>query len=217
MFSDEAFSNVDTKKSKKKTQPKVKHFLPLDNSVEMMNHLEKIFLELHSDTKQEVGDRAIWSLSSAKPGSGVEQLRDGRVETYWQSDGCLPHLVNISFRRKMTLFNIEFYVSHCLDESYTPAKISVRVGNHLQDLRELALLDFNEPEGWIKIPLRDVDNNPIRTFTVQLAILNNHQNGRDTHIRQIKIHALNDDAFVTALDFTPHFSTVELSQSVYLK
>ena len=34
--------------------------------------------------KREVGSEAIWSLSSAKPGNGVEQLRDDCLQTYWQ-------------------------------------------------------------------------------------------------------------------------------------
>ncbi len=34
--------------------------------------------------KQEIGDQAVWSLSSAKPGFGVEQLRDDNLDTYWQ-------------------------------------------------------------------------------------------------------------------------------------
>lgn len=31
-------------------------------------------------------------------GFGVDQLRDDNLETYWQSDGSQPHLVNIQFR-----------------------------------------------------------------------------------------------------------------------
>ena len=46
---------------------------------------------------REVG-AATWSLSSCKPGYGVQQLRDGCIDTYWQSDGQLPHLVNVQFR-----------------------------------------------------------------------------------------------------------------------
>lgn len=36
--------------------------------------------------KQEIGVMAVWSLSSAKPGFGVEQLRDDNIDTYWQYD-----------------------------------------------------------------------------------------------------------------------------------
>ena len=32
----------------------------------------------------EIGDLAVWSLSTAKPGNGLEQLRDDNTDTYWQ-------------------------------------------------------------------------------------------------------------------------------------
>ena len=34
--------------------------------------------------EREIGQMAVWSLSTAKPGNGVEQLRDDNIETYWQ-------------------------------------------------------------------------------------------------------------------------------------
>ncbi|KAG5194092.1 hypothetical protein JEQ12_020453 [Ovis aries] len=125
-------------------------------------------------TVREIGSQAVWSLSSCKPGFGVDQLQDDNLETYWQSDGSQPHLVNIQFRRKTT-------VKTCIcsdyksDESYTPSKISVR--------------------------------KPIRTFMIQIAILANHQNGRDLHMRQIKIYTPVEESSIgkfprcTTIDF----------------
>ena len=72
------------------------------------------------------GGAATWSLSSCKPGYGVQQLRDGCLDTYWQSDGQLPHLVNVQFRRKTTVSSVAVYTDYKLDESYTPTRISVR-------------------------------------------------------------------------------------------
>ena len=40
--------------------------------------------ELHTHDKREIGSEAVWSLSSAKPGNGVEQLRDDSIESFWQ-------------------------------------------------------------------------------------------------------------------------------------
>ena len=85
---------------------------------------------------REVGGRATWSLSSCKPGFGVEQLRDDRYDslrrlkgaeitkyfqqwvfffcscdTYWQSDGQLPHLVNVQvifFLERINLNHFNF-------------------------------------------------------------------------------------------------------------
>lgn len=39
--------------------------------------------ELETGDCRELGVDAVFTLSSAKPGNGVEQLRDGNEETYW--------------------------------------------------------------------------------------------------------------------------------------
>jgi hypothetical protein len=36
--------------------------------------------------RKEIGSLAVWQLSSAKSSCGVEQLRDGNLDTYWQYD-----------------------------------------------------------------------------------------------------------------------------------
>ena len=189
---------------------------------------------------REVGTQAVWSLSSCKPGIpsfipsfidlldhsisnintsfnlmigfGVDQLRDNCLETYWQSDGPQPHLVNIQFRRKTTIQDVCIYADYKLDESYTPNRISVRAGNHFHDLQEVELMDLSEPNGWVVIPLKDANDAPIRAFLIQIAVLSNHQNGRDTHIRQIKVHSPVQNSIVSILDFPMNFTTVKLSQ-----
>jgi len=50
---------------------------------------------------REIGHLAVWTVTSAKPGNGVELLRDGSEDTYWQSDGTQPHLVDIQFQKKV--------------------------------------------------------------------------------------------------------------------
>nr|SVE87346.1 EOG090X051P [Daphnia similis]SVE87972.1 EOG090X051P [Daphnia similis] len=131
----------------------------------------------------EVGDQAVWSLSSCKAGFGIDQLRDDSTDTYWQSDGQLPHLVNIQFRKKTTIQNIWIFADYKADESYTPSRISIRAGTGFSDLQEVEVVELNEPNGWIAIPLKDAQDKYIRTFMLQLAILSNHQSGRDTHLR----------------------------------
>lgn len=145
-------------------------------------------------------------------GFGVDQLRDNCLETYWQSDGPQPHLVNIQFRRKTTIQDVCIYADYKLDESYTPNRISVRAGNHFHDLQEVELMDLSEPNGWVIIPLKDSNDAPIRAFLIQIAVLSNHQNGRDTHIRQIKVHSPVQNSIVSILDFPINFTTVKMSQ-----
>jgi len=71
---------------------------------------------------REVGGEAVWSLSSCKAGFGIDQLRDECTDTYWQSDGQLPHLVNIQFRKKTTIQDVWIYADYKADESYTPSR-----------------------------------------------------------------------------------------------
>lgn len=166
---------------------------------------------------REIGKHAVWSVTTAKPGNGVELLRDGREDTYWQSDGSQPHLVNIQFQKKVFLKELAIYCDYKMDESYTPNKISIRAGTTFNDMREIKCVDMNEPQGWLLIPLSpDEDSTAcIKAYILQLAVLANHQNGRDTHIRQVKVYGprqelsrdLEPQLGFTSLEFTK-FATV---------
>nr|XP_045084639.1 anaphase-promoting complex subunit 10-like [Aegilops tauschii subsp. strangulata] len=72
---------------------------------------------------------------SCKPRNGVASLRDDSLDTYWQSDGAQPHLVNIQFQKKVQLQLVVLYVDLKLDESYTPSKISIRAGDGFHNLK----------------------------------------------------------------------------------
>ena len=186
---------------------------------------------------REVGGEAVWSLSTAKPGNGVEQLRDNNSDTYWQSDGLQPHLINIQFHKKTTVTELWFYLNFKLDESYTPKKMSIRVGTTFHDLREIHVKELEEPLDWVKIPIGEIfdpQHKVLRTHFIQVSIMLMHQNGRDTHVRQVKLFGprttarLNrgggsdggvDDggggaavAGAAEVHFQPDFSTVEMSQ-----
>jgi len=67
---------------------------------------------------------------------------------------------------------------------------------HFHDLHEVREVELDEPNGWTVIPLTSTaptdgaiaTHNFVRAFMIQVAILANHQNGRDSHVRQIKIY-----------------------------
>jgi anaphase-promoting complex subunit 10 len=75
--------------------------------------------------------------------------------SYWQSDGTAPHLINIQFARKTSVKQLSLYLDHSLDESYTPKKFCIRAGSTNHDLRDVAIVNLHEPQGWINIPLGD--------------------------------------------------------------
>lgn len=83
------------------------------------------------------------------------------------------------------------------------------MGNNFNDVAEVELVEMQEPSGWMIIPLKDTNDKPIRTFMIQIAVLSNHQNGRDTHMRQIKIHSPVQDVSVAR---RPNCTTVDMAQ-----
>ncbi len=184
---------------------------------------------------------AVWSLSTAKPGNGVTQILDGSPDTYWQSDGAHPHLINIHFAKRKAICEVAFYLDYSLDESYTPKRIGIKAGVTFHDLEEVKVIEMNEPVGWISVPLyaapdpldddseedemdddekeREKRKKPLRTHFIQICILSMSQNGRDTHVRQVKIfgpRAEGDNRVVRAPSAfplgLPRFQTTELSQ-----
>ena len=160
---------------------------------------------------REIGREALcWQLSSAKPGNGVDQIRDQNTDSYWQSDGISqPHWVQVHFARRVAISHVCLYLDYNLDESYTPKHLSVQVGMTTQDLVPAiyppnTMVEFIEPVGWCIIPLTappdplddDEDLQPgetrgrrvVRTHLIQISVISMHQNGRDTHIRQVQLY-----------------------------
>jgi anaphase-promoting complex subunit 10 len=142
---------------------------------------------------REIGNLASWTVSTCKPGCGVEALRDEDTNLFWQSDGPQPHHLNIHFSRLVAILSIRLHLDFEADESYTPTRITLLAGTGYHDLIPFAVLEFSHPKGWIDVPLDGVgggaDGNVLRAFLVQVKVVENHQNGKDTHIRGLKIYA----------------------------
>ncbi|XP_049360552.1 anaphase-promoting complex subunit 10 isoform X1 [Solanum verrucosum] len=171
------------------------------------------------DDLREMGKKAAWSVSSYKPGNGVLSLRDDNLETYWQSDGAQPHLVNVQFQKKVKLQLVVLYVDFKLDESYTPGKISIRAGDGFHNLKEIKAVELVKPTGWMHISLSGNDPREtfVNTFMLQIAVLSNHLNGRDTHIRQIKVYGPRPCVITLCLFFFSLFSSCKISVPVIVQ
>ncbi|CAK7268040.1 hypothetical protein SEPCBS119000_002852 [Sporothrix epigloea] len=147
---------------------------------------------------KEINNLAHFSVSSHKPGNGVDQLLHDDVATYWQSDGPQPHLLTIHFLRRVEIRAIRFYIDYNQDESYTPTSIVLSAGTGHHDLLEFASLSLTTPVGWQDVDLSGVgggaDGQSLCCWIVQVKIKENHQNGKDTHIRGIKLYALDENA-----------------------
>ncbi|GAA5865986.1 hypothetical protein JCM3774_005549 [Rhodotorula dairenensis] len=146
---------------------------------------------------QDIGSLAHWAVSSAKPGYGVENIKDANPATLWQSEGSQPHLINIQFPKKQSIAEIWLYADIGIDDSYTPQKLSVRAGTYHGDLHEIRLVELPNPTGWQVVKLSSPpetpdaagEEEPLRAHLIQVAVLANHMNGKDTHVRGIKVFA----------------------------
>ena len=142
------------------------------------------------DTIKDISRQAVWSLSSCKcdgDGFGVHELLSDDYERYWQSDGPQPHMVTIEFPRKTDISFVAIYLDFKADESYTPQKVVIRLGSSLLHMDTHRDIVFNDPNGWKIVDVRTDARQPARAFIVQLQVVQNHQNGRDTHIRHMRI------------------------------
>jgi anaphase-promoting complex subunit 10 len=111
---------------------------------------------------------------------------------------------------------MRIYLDFESDESYTPTKIQFLAGMGVHDLQEFAEMSFEHPAGWIDVDFSNVgpidledeeaeattevvdwSKRPVlRAFLVQVKILENHQNGKDTHLRAVQLFA-RDETYET--------------------
>ncbi|KAK4899795.1 hypothetical protein LTR27_003061 [Elasticomyces elasticus] len=160
---------------------------------------------------KEISSLASWTVSTAKPGNGVAALRSPDPLHYWQSDGPQPHLLSIHFFKLVEIASIEVLLDFKNDESYTPTKIQFLAGTGVHDIQEFAEMSFEQPTGWHEVdfsnvgPIDDAEESlngeevvdwskrpVLRAFLLQVRILENHQNGKDTHLRGVRVFARDD-------------------------
>ncbi|KAF2168180.1 hypothetical protein M409DRAFT_36467, partial [Zasmidium cellare ATCC 36951] len=140
---------------------------------------------------KEISSLASWTVSTAKPGNGVAALRSPDTTLYWQSDGPQPHLLSIHFFKLVSIVHMRIFLDFVNDESYTPTKIQFLAGMGVHDIQQFAEMSFEQPTGWID-GVKEVDwskRPALRAFLVQVKILENHQNGKDTHLRAVQLFA----------------------------
>ena len=115
-----------------------------------------------------------------------------------RSDGQQPHFLTIHFLRRVEIRAIRFYVDYNQDESYTPTHILFYAGTGHHDLTQFAEVPLTNPMGWQDVPIAGCGGGPdghsLCCWIVQMHVKENHQNGKDTHIRGIKIFALDEYA-----------------------
>lgn len=78
-------------------------------------------------------------------------------------------------------------------------------------------IELEEPQGWICIPLTlEKSGECMKALLLQIAILTNHQNGRDTHVRQIRLYGPRTDP-IKALGYGVDITSPEILRYAYIR
>lgn len=102
----------------------------------------------------------------------------------------------MAFVKEVEIRALRFYVDYVQDESYTPTKIVWKAGTSENNLFKFAESELVNPSGWVDVPITGAgggeDGNSLMAFVVRMEVAENHQNGKDTHIRGIKVYGFDD-------------------------
>lgn len=102
----------------------------------------------------------------------------------------------MKFTRQVEIRALRFYVDYTQDESYTPTKILWYAGTSEHNLIQFATSTLVSPSGWQEVGITGSgggdDGNSLCCFVVQMHVMENHQNGKDTHIRGVKVYGFDD-------------------------
>ncbi|KAK3356768.1 galactose-binding domain-like protein [Lasiosphaeria hispida] len=188
-----------------------------DEHIDSDAHLQSPPFDPSAIGLKEINNLAHFGVSSHKPGNGVEELLSDDLDKYWQSDGQQPHLLTIHFLRRVEIRAIRFYVDYNKDESYTPTHVIFYAGTGHHDLIQFAEVPLTNPVGWQDVPIADCGGGPdghsLCCWIVQVHVKENHQNGKDTHIRGIKIFALDENLVGNTMGDAVHEMEVNINNA----
>lgn len=168
----------------------------LEDAEEQEETLEKYFKQYSSELEYleqqgfvNLTKLAFWKASSFKVGNPIANAIDDDPTTFWQSDGVQPHKIDISFSKRVDVVQLALYFCLITDESYTPELIKIYAGFSKSDASLYRTLEIKNVNGWVIITFKG--NRPqddlLRCRFIQIQILSNHENGKDSHLRGIRI------------------------------
>ncbi|KAL8730230.1 MAG: hypothetical protein Q9166_004207 [cf. Caloplaca sp. 2 TL-2023] len=139
-----------------------------------------------------INSLASWTVSTHKPTCGIPALLSPTSSTFWQSDGPQPHTLTIHFFKLVHIAKLRILLDFRKDESYTPTRMQFLAGTGHHDLCQFGEYEGQQPVGWVDVPMEGCGpggGRGLRAFLVQVRVLENHQNGKDTHVRGVQIFA----------------------------
>lgn len=146
------------------------------------------------DRLEILGESAVWYASTWRVENGVQYLRDNRADTYWQSDCSretgLIQYITVHLGRPTPISRVSLFLDYSVDETYTPEVITIQAGHTIESMYDTRIkrLTLVKPQGWTHLELRGMhEQEPLIATTLRLYILKNHMQGKDSHIRQMRV------------------------------
>lgn len=138
-----------------------------------------------------VSNMAYWRATSFKASNPIINVINDDPNSFWQSDGAQPHEVEVYFSKRVNIAIIAMYFSLKVDESYTPKLIKIYVGHSLSDCELYKIVELEKLNGWFALTFND--NRPqdglMKCQFIKFTFPLNHENGKDTHLRGIRLFA----------------------------
>ncbi|KNE57568.1 hypothetical protein AMAG_03263 [Allomyces macrogynus ATCC 38327] len=140
-----------------------------------------------------------WSLSSAAPKHGLQELHAPNTDLFWQSSALSgPHDVNtraVSAQEKQAaLQTVALFLDYMRDETWTPHIVQVQAGATRNGWDVGDPVTLTHPHGWVLI-----HNAPVACHTLRIRIVETHQQGRNCQVRGVRVFA----ARPSGTTFTP--------------
>lgn len=120
-------------------------------------------------------------LSSSKHDNGLEELLSPDLNDFWHTDDNLPHCISIEFQRRTYVESVQIYCNYIKDDSYTPEIIQLWTGIVREQILYERDFELSNPDGYISLDVKK------ECHYLKLLIKQNHQEGRDSRIRHMKV------------------------------
>lgn len=151
-----------------------------------------------------ISNIAYWKASSFKNLNPVENVINDDPESYWQSDGSQPHSIDIYFSKRVEITLLAMFFGFVIDESYSPKVIKVYIGDSPSDLNYFEEWHIERITQWYVRKFTSFEEikrsnetrvgrkPPVKCQMIRFVFPVNHDNGKDTHLRGIRIYSRDD-------------------------
>lgn len=147
----------------------------------------------NQDTMTDVTNLGFWKVSTSRPGNGIYNALNDNPMTFWQSDGGQPHEIRVVFGMVLDISLVAIYLSLDTDESYTPRLFKIYAGHGPADAELYKTFVVERMNGWLGIRFSDNrHDSKLRCQYIKLVFPINHENGKDTRVRGIRVFARPD-------------------------